>query len=237
MKKSGLGLFLIAAIAFVGLNMEAKASTIIATVTSSTSSSITQTATIDSQTTDWSYNLSFAQFNGSLGTLNSVELIITTSLDTVLTITNNAASTSSGSAQTRLKVTFSGSPFSTKTLTSYSMEYDYSLAAGGSTTSGTLQTDPDSSTTSSDTTYTSASVLSALTGTGNLSLAIQTLVNTVLTNTGGSTAATQASTAGSTVAVVYNYTASATPEPETWLMLVGGMGLLLLGMRRKHHTL
>src|SRR5277367_3921749 len=62
-------------------------------------------STVPSTLTDWSQSLVFPQFNPALGTLVSVELDLTNSFTTTLYITNNADSSSSGTAKTEVTLT------------------------------------------------------------------------------------------------------------------------------------
>ena len=55
--------------------------------------------------TDWSLGLDFPKFNSALGTLISVELDLSGSLSTIITVTNSALSSSSGTAKTEVQYT------------------------------------------------------------------------------------------------------------------------------------
>ncbi len=124
-------------------------------------STLTETFTSLSSTTDFTGSMNAAQFNPSLGTLNSIQIIVGAALSTQLTITNTTSnSPSSGTARTELQVVVDDSPltlltnggytssgnfaanFNTPELDLLTGTASYNLSAGGSTTSGliTLQT-------------------------------------------------------------------------------------------------
>ena len=62
--------------------------------------SFNTTTPIGSILTDWLGTLSFPQFNSALGTLDIVQIDLSGSLSTVLTITNSSPTGSSGTAKT-----------------------------------------------------------------------------------------------------------------------------------------
>jgi hypothetical protein len=181
----------------------------------------TTTTPITLTATDWTDSLSFPQFNSGLGILNSVTIDLSGSMNTVLTVTNNSAEASTGTAKTELQMTVqdSGGNLIVPQIDLFSAPYSYSLGAGGSVTSGILTKNG----TSSDT-YTLAAVLAEFTGPGSIVLDASTLTETWLTNTGGNTFASQSTSAELTGTVTYNYTV---PEPMTIsLMSIGGLALL-----------
>ena len=169
--------------------------------------------------TDWSRNLTFAQFDPTLGTLTSVQLKFSTTLSTTLTVTNNALVSSRGTARTEVQVGVQDTGNNLADLTGggtgeldvLSTGFVYGtvgspLAAGATITSGTL-----AGTGSSDTTYTAAAILSEFTGFSTINLAASTTTGTVLSNTGGNTTATQFTTASATGNVTYTYTPGDVP--------------------------
>jgi hypothetical protein len=137
---------------------------------------LTTTTPIPATGTDWSSSLAFPQFNPSLGTLESVELILNGSFSTTITVTNTNAlgSSSSGTAQTELQISAqdAGLNLNTPELDLVSPTFPYSLAAGGSTTSGLITKSG-----TDDETYTAAGVLSEFTGLGSYALPASTFTD------------------------------------------------------------
>ena len=100
----------------------------------------TTSTPIPSTLTDWIGTLAFPQFNPSLGTLTSVDLTISGDITTQLTITNDALSASSGTANTEWQLTVQdlGSNLTVPELDLLSPAFGYSLGPGDSVTSGVL---------------------------------------------------------------------------------------------------
>jgi len=189
--------------------------------------------------TDWTHTLAFPKFNPALGTLTQIELNITGGLSTTITVTNNAASSSNGTAKTELAllvqdpsnllfgntIPYVTPPFPTTPLLDIlSPAYAYNLAPGGFITSGTL-----TNTLSADNFYTASNILTAFTGSGNILLSAETLTGTVLANNGGNTIAGQVTTASATGTITYTYT----PIPEPSALALMGIGGLAFWRRRK----
>lgn len=184
------------------------------TASAATSGPFTTSTPISFTLTDWTSTLSFPQFNPGLGVLNSVQLDFTSTLRTTLTVENNAASSSSGTAKTEIQVTVqdAGNNLIAPEIDLLSPVFGYSLAPGASLTSPLL-----TQTGSSSDLYTLAAILAEFTGAGNITLNASTFSQTLLANTGGNTAASQVSDASLTGTVTYTY--SVVPEPSTVALL------------------
>lgn len=241
MKKSEMVRALVIAVAVFGTNLQAKAATIYATVTGSTSSTVTQVATVsrtgDASTNSnigWSYDLVVNQLNSSAtgltnSILESVQITIATKFGTTLTILNNTGNALSyASAATTFVVNLTDSnsnDFGDAGSNSTSLIAS-NLANGGSK-SATYS----NITGSVDNSYTNQDILNIFSGNNTVALLLNGTL--YLTSTSGTTTSQNVGD-NATVTVVYTYAA---PEPETWLMIFGGVGLLLAGMRRKHREL
>lgn len=192
-----------------------------ATVSFDTSTPVTLTLT------DWNSNLLFQKFDTSLGTLVSVTLDFSTTLQTVLTVTNSSTNASAGTAQTELQITVQDASLGLHTpeIDLLSSTFSYNLNQGDSVTSGTLSKDG-----SSHDVYTLSTILAEFSGTGNISLPVSTFTQTLLANTGGNTAADQTTQASVTGTVTYNYIP--VPEPSAALLSLCGLGMVA-GFKRK----
>jgi hypothetical protein len=213
---------LFVAIVSVGMNSPVLADTISGPFTTSTPIPFTLT--------DWTGSLTFPKFDSSLGILTQVDMSLSGGIQTVLTVTNTSPEVSSGTARTEVQMTIqdAGGNLNTPQLDLLSPNYTYSLGSGQSVTSGTLTKSGNS-----NDSYTLAAVLAEFTGPGTIVLPASTFTQTWLTNLGGSTYASQATSASLTGTVTYHYTTVATPEPTSLLLLAVGLGALGLVSRRK----
>jgi len=189
---------------------------------------LTTITPISSTVTDWNSTLSFAQFNPSLGVLESVTLSLSSTLTTTLTVTNQShSSPSSGYAVTELVVNVQdpGNNLNPDTLDIVSPHFNYSsLPVGNSVTSGLLTKSQNDG----GNIYTSSAILSEFTGLGDFSLNAGTVTTTGVFFSGGNAAATQTSDASLTGTVTYDY--AAIPEPSSLsfgLLLLAGSAVLI----------
>lgn len=182
---------------------------------------IDTTTPIGSTLTDWSaLSLSFPQFDSTLGTLTMVQLNLSGSLSTVLTVTNNSPSQCSGTAKTELQIRVEDGGGNLGTLLNPQLDlnspfYSYDLASGTSSTSDPLVRNGISSDQ-----YTLAAVLAEFTGPGAIVLPANSFTQTWISTTSGNVFATQVTNASLTGTVTYTYV----PEPSS---LVGLAGMLV----------
>jgi len=219
MRKIGTNVMLILAVAMV---VFVAASARAATITYFT------TTPVPSTLTDWTGSLPFLQFDPSLGTLTSVELVLNSSMNTTITITNLATSSSTGSVGTELFLTVTYGSLINEQMyeefpdprVSFSLNPGQTKILGPYTANGAI-----------DATYTDSAVLAAFTGTGVITLNASTATFTVLSYTGGVMNASQVTLADLNGYVIYNYD----PVPEPSVLLLFGSGLIGLGAfaRRK----
>jgi hypothetical protein len=180
--------------------------------------------------------LQFAKFNPVLGALTSVSFSGSASLSSLVTITNNAATSSKGSVFTQSGFTFKAPDNANLlALTVNTNSYAYNLAPGTSvTTSPALQGSQTGSAV-----YTNPAILALFIGPGTVDIGVSTGTFTFMANNGGNTAASQITRANATGTITYTYSASpsiteSVPEPGVTALLAGaGAGASLLALRRR----
>ncbi len=184
----------------------------------------TTTAPIPATLTDWNQPLPFPKFNtmGGTRTLTKVQLDLSASIDTIIMLENLATDGSSGTVRTECLFTVqdAGGNLSAPEIDLIAPvpPYAYTLAAGQSLSSPLF-----TRTGTSSNPYTAAAVLLEFTGSGSISLRGSTFTTTLLSNTGGNTAADQVTHGALTGTVTYTYT----PEPTSLSLLAAGALALL----------
>jgi hypothetical protein len=191
--------------------------------------------------TDFTALLTAIQFNPAWGTLQSVEIDLTSHMSTDLQIINGDTGASTGTVNTQLQIyvqdagnDLAGGVYTTGAgVLAYcapgnciSGKYAYGLAAGGSIDSGAILASASETGTPSNL----LAIINEFTGTGTESLNVRSLTGTTITNTGGNTTATQNTFANVTGTVTYTYTSGA-PEPATLFLM--GSALVGVGVLRK----
>jgi hypothetical protein len=178
--------------------------------------------------------LDFTQFNTSQGTLLSVEIQLFSDLTSKFSVENKGAGSTTFTLDSASSVSLSSSAFSLATLTNnyhatvtkdaYDLSDDYAGASGGVVT-------PLSQHQSVSAVFTDAATLAAFTGSGSVYATVSGTGSTKITASGNvHTAAT--SSYGAYGTVIYTF-AAPVPEPETYAMLLAGLGLVGFAARRR----
>jgi hypothetical protein len=202
------------------------------------------TTPIPLTSTDWSESLSFPTFDTSLGTLTSVTLDLTGSLNTTITVGNisdlvGSPAPSSGTVNTQSVLTLRDPDnllIPLPQLGILSPGQTYSLPADSG---APFSLDPQEATLSGSNTYTSSSLLAEFSGAGPIVLPASTSTTTILANKGGNTYSSQSTEAALTGTITYTYTRSVqAPEPSALALvgvgLVGMAGYVWRVGRRRH---
>lgn len=178
--------------------------------------------------------LDFTQFNASQGTLLSVQVELFSDLNSKFSVENKGGSATTFTLESASSVSLSSSVFSLGTLTNnysstltkgaYDLRDDYAGTSGAVVTLA-----PQHQSVSA--VFTDAATLAAFTGTGSVAATVSGFGTTKITASGNvHTAAT--SSYGAYGTVTYTF-AAPVPEPETYAMLLAGLGLVGFAARRR----
>ncbi len=180
--------------------------------------------------------LDFSQFNSSLGTLLSVEVILNSDLNATYKMENKSRSSGSDVTIKSLNsVSLSSAPFSLPVLsnnyvnTVHEAVFDNVDNYAGA--SGQIITLTGQHATESHT-FIDAPTLAAFTGNGQVHATASGLGVTTFTSTAGNLHSASTSTFSAYGTVVYTY-ALPVPEPETYAMMLAGLGLMGAVLRKR----
>jgi hypothetical protein len=191
-------------------------------------------------------DLTFKQFDPTLGTLDSVVLTYSGSMTTTITVTNisgflGSPATSSGTVATQSVVSIQDSggdlmnPLSQLAILSPPQSYALAGTPNGNTQ---VFTEPETSLSDSFT-YLAPAVLADFTGSGTIQLAASTSTGIVYNNTGGATFPSQISSAALGGTIIYTYTPTV-PEPSALALVgvgfAGLMGFVWRSRRRRRKS-
>jgi hypothetical protein len=180
-----------------------------------------RSASIPATATDWTQNLSIAQFDPSLGTLTAVDIVNAGSITSDIKVENVDAAAATITATVSGSLTLSGAGFTALVTNGSSSKtfnagpFDGSIDFGG--TSG-HDFGPQTATGSMTFTITSASALANYIGTGMVSLT-EVAHATSSANGAGNLLAQIATTASAQVSVIYHYIPSNSLKPGTYTIV------------------
>ena len=172
---------------------------------------VVETDNVGGTAAEWSHTALFSKFDPALGTLTSMDVQVTTTLNVAETLKNTGAASQTFQFQMTEDVNFhdaaflfSGDVLSASALTSYT------LAAGGTTTVTT-------NVSGLNTTYTgitTPSVLAAYTGSGSVSFTVSTLTGASIYSGGGVITATNDPVVSGQVELIFHYTPASLVPPN-----------------------
>ena len=186
----------------------------------------TYTATHSPSTTEWSDSFILQQFNPALGSLQSVYIEASESVNINGTVQNTSTGPQSFTfrAGSLLTVTLPGTlGFLQPSPLAFAQAYN--LPAGGSALYG-----PVNASDSVNYTYTTAPDMAWFIGVGTFTLPGVTQTQELISGGGGNIIASLSTVAGATVKVQYNYIL--VPEPGSFVLLALGGAVMLLRKRR-----
>ncbi|SHM33097.1 PEP-CTERM protein-sorting domain-containing protein [Duganella sacchari] len=179
--------------------------------------------------------LDFAKFNASLGSLQSVDVQLFSDLKTTVRVENLSTSSASditAKAGAVLTFTLTGvtqtlNQSATKVfnMTAFDTVSDFAGTSGAVYSFNAPLT--------SSASYSTAPVLSLFTGTGNLHAGLAGAPTIAFSDTAGNTRTVPTAAFNGYAKVTYNYVTTAVPEPETYAMLLAGLGLVGVVARRR----
>ena len=200
--------------------------------------SAAQSYTVTSNTVAFSKagsgTLDLTKFNTTLGTLTSVEVNLFSDLNTTVKVENtskNSPSTITANVSSTLKLpTLSQTVVASGTYVFNEAKYDLVRDFGG--TSGGVHTFPGS-TFNATATYSDAPTLALFSGVGLAHLGLDATTASSVVGTSGNTSSLVLPSFDSYAKVTYTYTAAPVPEPETYAMLLAGLGLVGFAARKR----
>ena len=201
---------------------------LIAATGAAQAATVTQSAPLVQEVTEIDQAFDFNQFDSSLGTLNSVSIILDGAATSSVSFTNRAAQDQNFSFKSTLSLYLVGVGLSEQ-LDLALFDYPRTLTAVGTTDLGTVN--------AADSVTISATDLAAFIGTKTANLACESGVTNSQSGGGGNIDVSQTTTAGCGITVVYDYTVPTPPPapiPEPASMALIGLGALgLAAVRRR----
>jgi hypothetical protein len=179
--------------------------------------------------TELNGNLVCPQFNGL--NLQSIAITINGGISGLITLTNNASITETGSGTTTSQ--FMVGPLSGFTIISPLFAAMFTTGSQ-SLTAGQSKTFPGLTGTGSGL-INDTSVFAPYVGVGNFNIPILTSSMLDILGGGGNFAGSQTTTANATASVAYTFGSTTTPEISTPVYLVTGFGAILIGLLRRRY--
>jgi hypothetical protein len=184
--------------------------------------------------------LDFTQFDASLGTLQSVEVFFSSDLGATYKIENKSSSSGSDvTIDSKNSLALTSAAFSLPVLTNNYLntvhENVFDTNDDWAGTSGQIITLAGATAqhASESHLFTDALTLAAFTGTGSVHASVTgTALATMFSSTSGNLHASASTLFSAYGKVVYTY-ALPVPEPETYAMLLSGLGLMGLVLRKR----